>query len=139
MHALCKGDKPLPPGLAVQNMYTEIMTGSKSIVVVVRNLTVTPITLKKNAEVARVVAANAVLNAQVQSGMVEELDATQGIQMGRLKMTVEQRRVALFEQLDLSSLDSWMAKSRVAAHSLLAEYHDIFSLDSCELGCMDLV
>ena len=53
-------------------------------------------------------------------------------------MTVEQWRVVLFKQLDLSSLDSWTQKSRVVANLLLAEYHDIFSLDSCELGCTDL-
>ena len=58
--------------------------------------------------------------------------------MSKLKMTVEQWREALYEQLDLSSLDSWTPKSRVVTHSLLAEYHNIFSLNSCELGCMDL-
>ena len=90
MHALCEGDKYLPHGLAVQNMYTKIMTGSESIVVVVRDLTATPVTLKKNTPMARVVAANVVCNAQVQPGMVEQLDTAQGIQTGRLKMTVEQ-------------------------------------------------
>ena len=53
-------------------------------------------------------------------------------------MSVEQQKEALFEQLYLSGLDSLTPKSRVAPHSLLAEYHDIFSLDSCELGCTDL-
>ena len=40
--------------------------------------------------------------------------------------------------MGLSSLDSWTPKSRVTDGSLLAEYHNIFSLDSCKLGCMDL-
>ena len=138
MHALCKGNKSLPHGLAVQNTYTEMMTGSKSIAVVVRNLTATHITLKMNAPLARVVAANAVPNAQLLLVMIEQLGTTQEIQTGRLKMTVEQQREALFEQLDLSSLDCWSPKSRVVVCSLLAMYHDIFPLDSCELGCMDL-
>ena len=59
-HALYEGNKPLTHGLAVQNTCTEMMTGSKSVAVAVRNLTATPITLKTNAHVARVVAPNAV-------------------------------------------------------------------------------
>ena len=66
--------------------------------------------------------------------MEEQLATAQGIQTNRLEMTVEQQREVLSEQLDLNSLDSWTHKSRVAAHSLLAEHHDIFSLDSCELA-----
>ena len=137
-HRLCKGNKPVPHGLAVQNTYTEMTFGSKSIPVVVRNLTAIPILLKMNTPLATLVAANVVPNAQVLPGTVEQLNTTQGIQMGRPKMTVEQWREVLFEQLDLSSLDSWTPKSMAVAHSLLAEYHDIFSLDSCELGCMDV-
>ena len=90
MHTLCEGDKPLPHGLAVQNTYTEMMTGNKSVVMMVRNLTATHIILKKNATVAVVVATNAVPNTQVPPGMVEQLDTAQRIQMGRPKMTVEQ-------------------------------------------------
>ena len=38
-------------------------------------------------------------------------------------------------KLDLSSLDSWTPELADAAHWLLAEYHDVFSLDPAELGC----
>ena len=79
MHALCKGYKPLPHGLAVQNMYTEMVTGNKSTVVVVRNLNATPIMLKKNTPVARVMAVNAIPNAHIQPGTVEYLGTAQGI------------------------------------------------------------
>ena len=30
IHTLCEGNKPLPHGLAVQNIYAEMITGSKS-------------------------------------------------------------------------------------------------------------
>ena len=70
--------------------------------------------------------------------MVEQYDAAQEIQMGRPKMTVEQWREALFEQLDLNGLYPRTPQSRSVACSLLADYHDNFSLDSCELGCTDL-
>ena len=112
--------QPLPHGLAVQNPYTEMVTGSKGTVVVVL----------KNAPVSRVAAANAIPNAQIQPGIVEQLCTVQGIQTSRPKMTVEQWREVFFQQLDSGGLDSWTSKSRAAAHLLLAEYHDIFSLDA---------
>ena len=41
----------------------------------------------------------------------------------------------MFDELDLSGLDSWAPKLVDAACWLLAEYHDVFSLDPAELGC----
>ena len=67
---------------------------------------------------------------------LEKLDEIQGIQW--TKMTVEQRKKLLFQQLDLSGLDKWSDRNQAAAWALLAEYHDIFSLEPGELGCMDL-
>ena len=61
------------------------------------------------------------------------LDEAQGIQTQ--KLTAEQRQKKLFENLDLSGLGSWLPKLADSAHSLLAEYHDIFSLEPSELGC----
>ena len=52
------------------------------------------------------------------------------------RLTVRQRLGKLFDELDLSSLDSWTLKLVDAACQLLAEYHDMFSLDPEELGCM---
>ena len=44
----------------------------------------------------------------------------------------------LFQQIELSSLEGWSDKNQAAARVLLAEYHDIFSLEPGELGCTDL-
>ena len=41
----------------------------------------------------------------------------------------------LFEKLDLSGLESWEAKAAKKARSLLAEYHDLFSLEKNEIAC----
>ena len=60
----------------------------------------------------------------------------QGIQ--QTKMLVERRREVLFQQLDLSGLEGWSEGNQVATHTLLAEYHDIFSLEPGELGCNNL-
>ena len=54
-------------------------------------------------------------------------------------MLVEQRKEALFQQLDLSGLEGWSPKNQAATCTLLAEYHNIFSLEPRELGCNDLV
>ena len=51
------------------------------------------------------------------------------------RLTVMQRHGKLFGELDLSSLDSWTPELVDAVHQLLAEYHDVFSLDLAELGC----
>ena len=51
------------------------------------------------------------------------------------KLMVMQRHGKLFNELDLSGLNSWAPELADAAHWLLAEYHDIFSLDLAELGC----
>ena len=66
----------------------------------------------------------------------KELDEVQGIQ--QTKMLVERRREVLLQQLDLSDLEGWSKANQAAAHALLAEYHDIFSLEPRELGCTDL-
>ena len=51
------------------------------------------------------------------------------------RLTVRQRHGKLFNELDLSSLDSWTPELADAACWLLAEYHDIFLLDPAEFGC----
>ena len=51
------------------------------------------------------------------------------------KLTMKQRQEKLFEELDLSGLESWPPKLTASTQSLLAEYHDIFSLEPSELGC----
>ena len=49
-------------------------------------------------------------------------------------MTVRQRHGKLFNELDLSGLDSWPPELADAVHQLLAKYHDVFSLDPTGLG-----
>ena len=51
------------------------------------------------------------------------------------KLTIRQRHGKLFDELDLSGLDLWAPELADKAHQLLAEYHDVFSLDLAELGC----
>ena len=50
------------------------------------------------------------------------------------KLTVRQRHGKLFDELDLSELDSWPPELADAACQLLAKYHNVCSLDPAELG-----
>ena len=55
------GDGPhLSHGLSVVNTYTEVISGSRWVAVVVKNLMATPITMTKNIKVAHIVVVNTV-------------------------------------------------------------------------------
>ena len=54
------------------------------------------------------------------------------------KLTMKQKQEKLFKELDLTGLESWPPKLEDSAHSLLAEYHNVFSLEPSEPGCTHL-
>ena len=101
---------------------------------VVRNSTAYSQTLWKKTPVGRVVAALPVPKPPMKVQLQEGDDELQGPHTPRL--TVRQRRGKLFDELDLSGLDSWAPKLADAACQLLAKYHDVFSLDPTELSCI---
>ena len=70
----------------------------------------------------------------MQTSMIEALDKAQGLQTP--KLTVKQRQKKLFEESDLSRLESWPLELADSAWCLLAEYHDIFSLEPSKPGCI---
>ena len=59
-HAMDSKDGTLPPGLIVTGAYTVLKRGSKTVPVVLRNTTGSPIIIKKGQKIARVQAANEV-------------------------------------------------------------------------------
>ena len=61
--ALHAQDGTLPPGITMQNMYTELRKGSRKAVVVVQNNTAYPQTLQKKTPVARAVGCTAIAQA----------------------------------------------------------------------------
>ena len=126
-------DGSLPQGLTIQNAYTELQKGSNYIVVVVGNSTAYPQMLWKKAPVARAVAVTMVLETPLEIGVQEGEDGPQDPHPASL--TTRQRQGKLFDELDLSRLNSWPPELAEAAHWLLAECHDVFSLEPMELGC----
>ena len=83
--------------------------------------------VQKGVPIARMVTANMIPPADLSSSPVKTSDA------GRMS---EERQRMLFEKLDLSGLESWDAKAAKQARSLLAEYHDLFSLEKNEIRRM---
>ena len=133
VQALWAEDGSLPQGLTVQNMYTKLRHGSKNAVIVVKNSTAYLQTLQKKTPVARAIAALPVPKPPREVQLQEGDDEPQSLHTHRL--IVRQRHGKLFNELDLSGLDSWVPELVDAACQLLAKYHDMFSLDAVELGC----
>ena len=133
VQALHAQDGTLPPGLTMQNTYTELRKGSKKAVVVVWNNTTYPKTLLKKTPVVRVVSALPVPEPPKSKSLQVKNDTYPDLHIS--KLMVRQRHSKLFDELDLSGLNSWAPELADAACQLLAEYHDIFSLDLAELGC----
>ena len=133
VQALQTQDGTLPPSLTIQNTYTKLRKGSKKAVVVVQNNTTYLQTLQKKTPVARVAAALAVPKPPEPKGLQEGTNKSTIFHTPRL--TVRQRHGKLFDELDLSSLDSWTPELADAACQVQAEYQNVFSLDPAELGC----
>ena len=131
--ALHTEDRSLAQGLMVQNAHMEICCGMKNITLVVRNSATYPQTLRKKTPVARAVIVTWIpeLPAQISSTEVSEEDHSHQTP----KLTMKWWQEKLFEQLDLSGLESWPPELVEAALPLLAKYHNIFSLESSELSC----
>ena len=136
VQALHAQDGTLPPGITVQNMYTELRKGSKKAVVVVRNNTTYPQTLQKKTPVARAMAVQPVPDIPEPGSLQVQDEVCSNPQT--LKLKIRQRHGKLFDELDLSGLDLWDPELADKNCQLLAEYHDVFSLDPAELGCTHL-
>ena len=127
-HGLEKRSPQLPLGVEVLSSYATLTTGSNRITVVLRNNTNEWVEVQKGVPIARMVTANMIPPVDLSSSPVKTSDS------GR--MSEEERQRTLFEKLDLSGLESWDAKAAKQARSLLAEYHDLFSLEKNEIGHM---
>ena len=114
-------DGTLSPGLTVQNMYTELRKGSKKA------------TLWKKTPVVQMIPVQLVPGALEPDSLPHQKEVCPNPETP--KLTIRQRHGKLFDELDLSGLDSWAPKMVDKACQLLAKYHDVFSLDQAELGC----
>ena len=125
-HGLEKRLPSLPLGIDVQMVYATLADGSNRITVVLRNNTRDWLEIKKGMPIAQMVAANEVPK------VTNLFSAEQTKEQSTLTET--ERQDLLLEKLDLSGLEAWPQEQAEQAHSLLKEYHDIFSLEKRDMG-----
>ena len=130
----------LPNGLYVMRTYTELKDGSRSVSVVLRNLTAQPIHLARGRVIGRVAAANAVPEAQCSPDLLKKLGDEGEDKLEPTKLSTQQRQVllaALEKDGGLDHLRDWPPELARRAKALLLEFHHVFSLEPNEIGCTD--
>ena len=125
-HGLEKRSPLLPLGIDIQSAYAMLAMGSNRVTVVLRNNTRDWIEIGKGMPVARMVATNQV--PQVMDTISAERPKEQST------LTEAEQQVLLLDKLDLSGLEAWPTDWAEKAHSLLWEYHNIFSLEKHDMG-----
>ena len=126
--------KPLPLGLHV-HAYTHLKNSSGRVSLVVRNVSDSQIILKKGVPVARVVSAMLVSPVELSP----EMEAALGKQSRLEPLSVAARQEKLLEKLNLDGLAHWSPENAMAARELVLAYHDVFALESNELGCTSAI
>ena len=125
-HGLEKRSPLLPLRIDVQSAYATLAMGSNRVTLVLRNNTRDWIEIGKGTPVTRMVAANQVPQ------VIDTISAERPKEQPTL--TEAERQVLLLDELDLSGLEAWPTEQAEKAHSLLWEYHDIFSLEKHDMG-----
>ena len=102
---------------------------------VVRSVSDSHIFLKKGVPVAQVVSASLVLPTELSP----EMKAALGMESRPEPLSVAARQEKLLEKLNLDGLAHWSPENVVAARKLVLAYHDVFTLESNELGCTSAI
>ena len=127
--------KPLPLGLHVLHAYTCLKNGSGRVSLVVRNVSDSQIFSKKGVPVARVVSAMLVSHVELSP----EMEAALGEESRPEPLSVAARQEKLLEKLNLDRLARWSPENVMAVRELVLAYHDVFMLESNELGCTSAI
>ena len=133
----------LPNGVYVVKTYTELRDGSHNVSVVLHNLTGKPVHLAAGRPVARVVAMNAIPDADPSPEFLRKLDELEPNRNPPKKLTIEERQKLLLKLLrkegQLDKLKQWPPELALRFKRMLMEHHNIFSLELNEIGCTDMV
>ena len=125
-HGLEKRLPLLPLRVNIQSTYATLATGSNRVTVVLRNNTQDWLEIRKGTPVARMVATNQVPQ------VIDTISAARSKEQPTL--TEAERQVLLLDKLDLSGLEAWPMEQAEKACGLLWEYHNIFSLETHDMG-----
>ena len=127
--------RPLPLGLHVLHTYTHLKNGSGKVSLMVRNMFDSHIFLKKEVPVAQVMLATLVPPTELSP----EMEAALGMEARPEPMLVVVRQEKLLEKLNLDGLAHWSPRNAAAVRELVLAYHDVFTLESNELGCTSAI
>ena len=127
--------RPLPLGHHVLHVFTCLKNGSDRVSLVVRSMSDSHIFLKKGVPVAHVMSASLLPPAELSL----EMKATLGVEAKPEPMSVVARQEKLLEKLNLDGLAYWSLRNAVAARESVLAYHNIFALESNELGCTSAI
>ena len=122
--------RPLPPGFHILHVFMHLKNGSGRVSLMVRNMSDSHIFLKKGVPVAHVMSASPVFPAELSL----EMEATLGVEAKPEPMSVMVRQEKLLEKLNLNGLAYWSPRNAAVARELALAYHNIFALESNELG-----
>ena len=125
-HGLEKRPPSLSLGIDVQTVYATLADGSNRVTVVLRNNTRDWLEIKKGMPITQMVAANEVPKVTNLLSAEEPKEQPTLTEAGRQDL--------LLEKLHLMGLEAWPEDQAGKAHSLLKEYHDIFSLEKRDMG-----
>ena len=101
----------------------------------VRNVSDGHIFFKKGVLVVWVVSASLVPPTELSP----EMEAALGMESQPKPLLVTVRQEKLLEKLNLDGLAHWSPENVVAVRELVLAYHDVFALESNELGCTSAI
>ena len=125
----------LPLGLHVLHAYTRLKMSSSKVSVIIRNMSESPVFLKKGVQVAWVVSAS--LLPPVELSL--EMEAALGMEDRCPSLLVAEQQGKLLEKLNLDGLSNWTPRNAAVVRELVLTFHDVFALDANELGCTSAV
>ena len=142
MQAPYSDDKAdLPNGLYIMRTYTELKDGSRSVSVMLQNLTTQPIHLARGQVIGQLTAPNAVPEAQCSPDLLKKLDDEDADKPEPTKLSTQQRKDLLLAALQkdgrLDHLKEWLPELAWKVVALLLEFHNVFSLEPNKIGCTD--
>ena len=91
--------------------------------------------LKKGVPVVQVVSVSLVQPVELSP----EMEAALGTESQPEPLSVAVRQEKLLEKLNLDGLANWSPENATAARELVLAYHDVFALESNELGCTSAI
>ena len=127
--------RPLPPGLHVLHAYMHLKNASNRVLFMVRNMSNSHIFLKKGVPVACVMSVSPVPPTE----LLLEMEAALGTEAKPEPMSVVVRQEKLLEKLNLDGLAHWSLRNAAVARELVLAYHNVFMLESNELGCTSAI